>query len=65
MQSAHAPQIVVHHDKQHFDLVTNLESFLMTGYYCEHCEKAYSNKEQHRREEVPAAAVADPTKSAK
>ena len=41
-------EIVAYHDKEHFDLITNLEGFLMTGYHCEHCEKAYSNKEQHR-----------------
>ena len=28
---------------QQFDLITYLEGFLMTGYYCENCEKAYSN----------------------
>ena len=32
------PEIVVHYDKEHFDLITNLEGFLMTGYYCQHCE---------------------------
>ena len=37
-------EIVVYYGKEHFDLITNLEGFLMIGYYCEQCEKAYSNE---------------------
>ena len=40
-------EVVVYHCMDHFDLITNLEGFLMSGQYCEHCEKAYSHKERH------------------
>ena len=37
-------EIVVYHNTDHYDLITSLDGFLMSGKYCEHCEKSYSNK---------------------
>ena len=40
-------EIVVYHNTEHYDLITSIEGFLMSGNYSEHCEKSYSNKERH------------------
>ena len=35
-------------DQDHFDLITSPAGFFRDSYFCEACNKAFSNKEQHR-----------------
>ena len=41
-------EIVVYYSKDHYDLITNLDGYLMKGKYCDVCEKAYKDKNKHR-----------------
>lgn len=35
------------HDN-HFDVITSVPAFFSRSYYCETCNKGYSNKEDHK-----------------
>ena len=41
-------QLVLLHEKGHYDVITSLTGFLGRSYVCSHCFKPYNNKGKHR-----------------
>ena len=44
--AAHKVYLLSHNG--HFDVITSMPAFFGNSYYCDKCQKAYSNKEQHK-----------------
>jgi hypothetical protein len=40
---------IYHRDEGHYDVITSMPGFTSSSYYCEICEKAYQNREDHVR----------------
>ena len=41
-------QLILLHEKGHYDVITTLPGFLNSSYVCSHCFKPYSNEGRHR-----------------